>query len=180
MRVPLSWLKDFVEITIPLDDLVHRMIMAGLEVANIEHIGDTWQRDKLFVGEILEIKPHPNAERLVLAVVEYGQGMPQTVVTGNPAAIAHWRAILDPCVPCWRAAPMMTSSTSPGSTPARSKTARMTGATILGASRLLNEPRYDLVKPVRAVATITASFIVVLLQCDDQGTRSVTLTYYVG
>src|SRR5206468_12896593 len=102
------------------------------------------------------------------------------VVTGNPAAIAHWRAILDPCVPCWRAAPMMTSSTSPGSTPARSKTARMTGATMLGASRLLNEPRYDLVNPVRAVDTITASFIVVLLRCDDQGTRSVTLTYYVG
>src|SRR5215468_1842856 len=84
MRVPLSWLKDFVEITIPLDDLIHRMIMAGLEVANVEHIGDTWQRDKLFVGEVLEIKPHPNAERLVLAVVEYGQGRPQTVVTGAP------------------------------------------------------------------------------------------------
>src|SRR5215467_8413502 len=84
MRVPLSWLKDFVEITIPLDDLIHRMIMAGLEVANVEHIGDTWQRDKLFVGEVLEIKPHPNAERLVLAVVEYGQGQPQTVVTGAP------------------------------------------------------------------------------------------------
>jgi phenylalanyl-tRNA synthetase beta chain len=84
MRVPLSWLKDFVEIIIPLDDLIHRMIMAGLEVANVDHIGDTWQRDKLFVGEILEIKPHPNAERLVLAVVEYGQGTPQTVVTGAP------------------------------------------------------------------------------------------------
>src|SRR6266446_3668271 len=84
MRVPLSWLKDFVEITIPLDDLIHRMIMAGLEVANVEHMGDTWQRDKLFVGEVLEIKPHPNAERLVLAVVEYGQGTPQTVVTGAP------------------------------------------------------------------------------------------------
>jgi phenylalanyl-tRNA synthetase beta chain len=84
MRVPLSWLKDFVEITMPLDDLIHRMIMAGLEVANVEHIGDTWQRDKLFVGEVLEIKPHPNAERLVLAVVEYGQGTPQTVVTGAP------------------------------------------------------------------------------------------------
>ena len=84
MRVPLSWLKDFVEITIPLDDLIHRLTMAGLEVASVEHIGDAWQRDKLFIGEILEIKPHPNAERLVLAVVEYGQGTPQTVVTGAP------------------------------------------------------------------------------------------------
>src|SRR5215468_5203340 len=79
--------------------------------------------------------------------------------------------MLDPCVPCWRAAPMMTSSTSPGSTPARSKTARMTGATMLGASRLLNAPRYDLANPVRAVATMTASFIDVLLRCDTQGTH---------
>src|SRR5215467_2101757 len=102
------------------------------------------------------------------------------VVTGNPAAMAHWRAMLDPWVPCCKAAPIMTSSTSPGSTLARSKTARMTGATMLGASRLLNEPRYDLVNPVSAVATITASFIVVLLRCDAQGTRSLTLTYYVG
>src|SRR5919108_4614008 len=82
MRVPLSWLKDFVEIALPLDDLVHRLTMAGLEVANIEHIGADWQRDKLFVGEVLEVKPHPNADRLALAVVEYGQGTPQTVVTG--------------------------------------------------------------------------------------------------
>jgi phenylalanyl-tRNA synthetase beta chain len=82
MRVPLSWLKDFVELTLPLDDLVHRLTMAGLEVANIEHIGADWQRDKLFVGEVLEVKPHPNADRLALAVVEYGQDTPQTVVTG--------------------------------------------------------------------------------------------------
>jgi phenylalanyl-tRNA synthetase beta chain len=84
MRVPLSWLKDFVKISVPLEDLMHRLIMAGLEVANVESIGANWQRDKLFVGEILDVKPHPNAERLVLAVVDYGQGAPQTVVTGAP------------------------------------------------------------------------------------------------
>src|SRR5690349_8196182 len=84
MRVPLSWLKDFVEITVPLEDLIHRLIMAGLEVANVEAIGAHWQRDKLFVGEVLDVQPHPNAERLVLAVVDYGHGAPQTVVTGAP------------------------------------------------------------------------------------------------
>lgn len=84
MRAPLSWLKEFVDITIPVDDLVHRMIMAGLEVATVEHIGTEWQRDKVFVGEVREVKPHPQAERLVLAVVDYGQDTPQTVVTGAP------------------------------------------------------------------------------------------------
>ena len=84
MRAPLSWLKEFVDITIPVDDLTHRLIMAGLEVARVESIGAEWQRDKVLVGEVREVTPHPNAERLVLAVVDYGQGLPQTVVTGAP------------------------------------------------------------------------------------------------
>jgi phenylalanyl-tRNA synthetase beta chain len=84
MRVPLSWLKEFVDITVPIEVLTHRLTMAGLEVSNVEDIGAEWQRDKLFVGEIVDVQPHPNADRLVLAVVEYGQGAPQTVVTGAP------------------------------------------------------------------------------------------------
>ncbi|MCZ6873912.1 MAG: phenylalanine--tRNA ligase subunit beta [bacterium] len=84
MRVPLSWLKDYVDITLPVDDLVHRMTMAGLQVDSVEYVGRHWQRDKLFVGEVVEVKPHPDAERLVLALVAYGQDAPQTVVTGAP------------------------------------------------------------------------------------------------
>ena len=84
MRAPLSWLKDFVDITIPLDTLVDRMTMAGLEVGGVEHVGADWQRDKLFVGEVVDVSPHPQADRLVLATVAYGHGEPQTVVTGAP------------------------------------------------------------------------------------------------
>ena len=84
MRAPLSWLKDFVDITIPLDGLVERMTMAGLEVGGVEHVGADWQRDKLFVGEVVNVSAHPHADRLVLATVAYGQGEPQTVVTGAP------------------------------------------------------------------------------------------------
>ena len=84
MRAPLSWLKDFVDIAIPLDTLVHRMTMAGLEVGGVEHVGADWQRDKLFVGEVVEVSAHPHADRLVLATVAYGRDEPQTVVTGAP------------------------------------------------------------------------------------------------
>lgn len=84
MRAPLSWLKDFVDIAIPLDALVDRMTLAGLEVGGVEHIGDDWQRDKLFVGEVVDVSAHPHADRLVLATVAYGQDGPQTVVTGAP------------------------------------------------------------------------------------------------
>ncbi len=84
MRVPLSWLQDFVDVTLPVNELVHRLTMAGLEVGDVEYIGADWQPDKLFVGEVIEVAPHPNADRLVLATVAYGQAQPQTVVTGAP------------------------------------------------------------------------------------------------
>jgi phenylalanyl-tRNA synthetase beta chain len=84
MRVPLSWLKDHVDITLPLDRLADRLTLAGLEVDSITRIGETWDRDKLFVGQILAVARHPDADRLVLARVDYGAAEPLTVVTGAP------------------------------------------------------------------------------------------------
>ena len=89
MRVPLSWLKDFVDITIPVDELAERLTLAGLEVAEVEKIGVDgaelpWDADKIVIGNILEVKQHPNADRLVLADVDYGAAEPHTVVTGAP------------------------------------------------------------------------------------------------
>lgn len=89
MKVPLSWLKDFVDITIPVDELAHRLTMAGLEVAELHAIGVEgaelpWDREKIIVANILEVRQHPNADMLVLADVDYGSDQPHTVVTGAP------------------------------------------------------------------------------------------------
>jgi len=107
MRVPISWLKDYVDIPISIEELAHRLTLAGLEVTSIEYIGipagdvrgighDThlavpistdhlvWDREKIVIGHILEVKSHPNADRLVLALVESGIGEVETVVTGAP------------------------------------------------------------------------------------------------
>ncbi|MGC8826533.1 MAG: phenylalanine--tRNA ligase subunit beta, partial [Anaerolineae bacterium] len=85
MRVPLSWLKEYVDIgDISVDELAERLTLAGLEVVGIEHIGDWWDRDKIFVGQIVRVDPHPNADRLTLPTVEYGGPEPITVVTGAP------------------------------------------------------------------------------------------------
>ncbi|MDP2952658.1 MAG: hypothetical protein Q8O76_05025, partial [Chloroflexota bacterium] len=67
MRVPLGWLKDYVDIKIPLEELAHRLTMAGIEVEAVERIGARW--DKMYVGEVLEVRPHPNADRLTIAEV---------------------------------------------------------------------------------------------------------------
>ncbi len=84
MKVPLSWLKDYVDITLPPAALAERLTLAGLEVESVTQIGELWDRDKLFVGQILEVTRHPDADRLMLARVDYGAAEPLTVVTGAP------------------------------------------------------------------------------------------------
>ncbi|MCL7453608.1 MAG: phenylalanine--tRNA ligase subunit beta [Anaerolineae bacterium] len=84
MKVPIKWLKDYVDITLDLDELVERLTLAGLEVGAIEQIGDWWDREKIVVGEVLEVRPHPNADRLVLADVDYGGEQVEQCVTGAP------------------------------------------------------------------------------------------------
>ncbi|RME11408.1 MAG: phenylalanine--tRNA ligase subunit beta, partial [Ardenticatenia bacterium] len=85
MRVPLSWLNEFVQVDdIPVEELAERLTLAGLEVEEIERIGDWWDPERIRVGEVLKVEKHPNADRLVLATVEYGTGEPLTVVTGAP------------------------------------------------------------------------------------------------
>ncbi len=89
MKVPISWLKEFVDITMPIDELAERLTLAGLEVGSIQYIGLegadlVWDPEKLVLGHILKVEQHPNADRLVLATVDIGAEEPETVVTGAP------------------------------------------------------------------------------------------------
>ena len=86
MKIPLSWLSRYVEITLPVEELAHRLSMAGAEVEGIERSGDGWEH--VFVGRVLAVEPHPNADRLRLATVDIGDGSPHTVVCGAPNVAA--------------------------------------------------------------------------------------------
>lgn len=70
MRFTLSWLKEYVEFDNPPGEIAERLTMAGLEVEEIEYMGKGLE--DLIVVEILEIKPHPNASKLVLCDVTDG------------------------------------------------------------------------------------------------------------
>lgn len=89
MRVPISWLRDYINITVPLEELAERLTLAGLEVASIERIGDWWDRQRIVVGEVHQVRPHPNADRLVLADVNYGGEEIEQCVTGAPNLFPH-------------------------------------------------------------------------------------------
>ncbi|HZS76530.1 MAG TPA: phenylalanine--tRNA ligase subunit beta [Ktedonobacteraceae bacterium] len=84
MLVPISWLKEYVDLDLPLAQLAERLTLAGLEIEAIEKTGDWWDPETIVVGQILAVKPHPNADRLVLVDVDYGGGQPEQVVTGAP------------------------------------------------------------------------------------------------
>ncbi len=81
MKVPLNWLKDYVDVTLPPAELAQKLTMAGFEVAEIITAGGSW--DNITIGQITAVNPHPNADRLRLATVDTGAGT-ETVVCGAP------------------------------------------------------------------------------------------------
>jgi len=84
MKVPLSWLKQYVDVNLPAQDLAHRLTMAGIEVGEVEVIGG-WS--EVFVGHVTAVRPHPNADRLRLCVVSTGSEELE-VVCGAPNVAA--------------------------------------------------------------------------------------------
>jgi phenylalanyl-tRNA synthetase beta chain len=92
MKVPLSWLKDYVDINVSISEMARRLTLAGLEVETIEYIGLPgaeleWDPERVVVGELCAVRPHPDADRLVLAEVEYGGAETEIVVTGAPSLL---------------------------------------------------------------------------------------------
>ena len=72
MLVPLSWLKNYVPVTDAPQELARRLTMAGVEIGDVDDMGANWDRDKVLVGHVLTVDPHPNADRLRLATVSLG------------------------------------------------------------------------------------------------------------
>ena len=70
MRVPLKWLSEYVDLTIGPKELAERLTMAGVEVAEVITAAGEW--DGITVGHVVDVSPHPNADRLVLATVDLG------------------------------------------------------------------------------------------------------------
>jgi phenylalanyl-tRNA synthetase beta chain len=85
MRVPLSWLREYVPIDVPLDELTEKLSVASAEVEGIERIGVTdadGNLERFRVGRVLEAEKHPNADRLQLCRVDVGEGEPRQIVCG--------------------------------------------------------------------------------------------------
>ena len=85
MRVPVSWLRDYVPIEMPLDDLATRLSISTAEIEGIERRGVSDENGNLGlfrVGKVVEADKHPNADRLQLCRVDVGEGEPRQIVCG--------------------------------------------------------------------------------------------------
>jgi phenylalanyl-tRNA synthetase beta chain len=80
VRVPLSWLRDYVEFDLAPEALAERLTLLGMEVKGIERWGSDWRN--VVVGELLSVEKHPRADRLSLTTVRVGDGEPLAIVCG--------------------------------------------------------------------------------------------------
>jgi phenylalanyl-tRNA synthetase beta chain len=85
LRVPVSWLREYVPVQMPLEELAERLSISTAEVEGIERRGVPDQDGNLGlfrVGRVLEAEKHPNADRLQLCRVDLGEGEPRQIVCG--------------------------------------------------------------------------------------------------
>ena len=80
MRVPLSWLAEYVDVGLTPEALAERLTLLGMEVKSVERTGTEWRN--VVVGELLSVDRHPRADRLSLTRVTVGTGEPLEIVCG--------------------------------------------------------------------------------------------------
>ncbi|MFA4836727.1 MAG: phenylalanine--tRNA ligase subunit beta [Dehalococcoidia bacterium] len=81
MKVSLKWLKDYIDIKLSPTELAEKLTMIGLAATDIKITGGGW--GNVFIGEVIGIGKHPNADKLRLATIDLGQEK-CTVVCGAP------------------------------------------------------------------------------------------------
>ena len=70
MKVSLNWLKDYADINVDPKKYADEMTMSGTKVETIEYKGQ--DSKNIVIGQIKEILPHPDADKLIITMVDVG------------------------------------------------------------------------------------------------------------
>lgn len=92
MKVSLAWLKELVDLDMPVERLARALTMGGLEVEEVTPVAPPFSG--VVVGLVRNVAPHPNADKLRLAEVDAGTGELLQIVCGAPNVAAGQK------VPC--------------------------------------------------------------------------------
>ena len=79
MKLPLRWLKEYVDFDISIDEFKERMIMRGFEIAEV--IEEMPNISNVYVGQVKSIAKHENSDKLFVCAVDIGRGENIQIVT---------------------------------------------------------------------------------------------------
>ena len=83
MRVPLSWLKEFVNLDgFSVEEIAKQITLAGSEISSIETTGG--DIPGVIIGKIVSVHKHPDADKLSVCKVDVGDGDTLSIVCGAP------------------------------------------------------------------------------------------------
>ena len=97
MKISLNWLKTHIELNETPEQISDLLTNCGLEVEDIYTSGSVKNGfEGLIVGHVLEVKQHPNADRLRLTKVDVGNETPLNIVCGAPNVEVDQKVIVAP------------------------------------------------------------------------------------
>ncbi|MFR4017713.1 MAG: phenylalanine--tRNA ligase subunit beta [Clostridia bacterium] len=82
MLVPIEWLKDYIDLDVTTEEFCDKMIMSGSNLETCEHFCE--EMENVVVGKIEKIEKHPDADKLVVCMLNVGKEEPVQIVTGAP------------------------------------------------------------------------------------------------
>lgn len=109
MKLSLNWIRDYVDLPedLTVDRLAYDLTMSTVEVEGAENLADGLKG--VVLGRIVEVSPHPQADRLRVVTCDVGSGEPSTIVCGGvnlepgqlvavavPGAMVRWHGEGDP------------------------------------------------------------------------------------
>ena len=80
MKISLSWLRRYVDITVPVPELCDKMIMSGFEIEGVEDLSATMSN--VVAARILKLEKHPDADKLQICQMDVGAAEPVQIITG--------------------------------------------------------------------------------------------------
>ncbi|MCE5235404.1 MAG: phenylalanine--tRNA ligase subunit beta [Clostridiaceae bacterium] len=80
MKLPLKWLKEYVDFNVTVDEFIEKMMWRGFEVASVEK--ELAEVERVVVGRLAGLTKHPDADKLQVCAIDVGSGETLSIVTG--------------------------------------------------------------------------------------------------
>ena len=93
MKFNKRWLEELIDIKISVDQLINQLTMAGLEIDKVTPVAADFSN--VFIGQIVKISTHPNADKLHICEVNVGEATPLQIVR-MMAAVANGGLLVTP------------------------------------------------------------------------------------